>query len=573
MKLAVALQNNKKLRYALCGGILFAVVFLLLLPVFVPYWTTGKLALGSDYPYHLARIENIAMGLLGGQFPVRIHPDVIGGLGYANSLFYPELFFYLPAVLVLLGMSAKSAYLAFYVILFFGAGVIMFFFARKFFPNDWLALLAAVLFVSGQYFYMTAMFRAAVGELCGMVFTLVVLWGLHDYVKESFTKPWILLIGMTGLSYSHAISLALNGLFVAVIALCHPRLTFSKRYLIRIGVIVALWAGLSAGFFLPFFEQLATGDFYFSHTEHLGQNTEVDQNTYSLITMFYNGYLQRYSVGLPAVLCLFLRLLIAPTEENRAARKTLNRALLVLVVLILLPSRYVPWGLLKYTPLGMIQYPWRFLLLTTGILPLYILACLVEIAKSPRCLGRILQHRWVKRGICVLGAAVFCVYAGAFLPYEGAEFPEDTVTIGFGEWLPYSDFNEEESVSIYYYYTLAEEYPDVYAQTGEPVPFTRAEHSVTITFTAQSGGSYTLPLLLYRGYAAVGEHGEQFALSMARDNRIVVDVGDYSGEVTVFYAGTTVQTVSTVLSVLTLLGASAWAIWQFCRQRKRQGSD
>ena len=40
---------------------------------------TGGLWHGSDLGYHLRRIENIAMGLAAGQFPVRLQSDRVNG--------------------------------------------------------------------------------------------------------------------------------------------------------------------------------------------------------------------------------------------------------------------------------------------------------------------------------------------------------------------------------------------------------------------------------------------------------------------------------------------------------------
>ena len=51
-----------------------------------------------DLCYHLNRINEIASNLQEGQFPVTIHSHLMGNLGYANSIFYPELFLYLSLI-------------------------------------------------------------------------------------------------------------------------------------------------------------------------------------------------------------------------------------------------------------------------------------------------------------------------------------------------------------------------------------------------------------------------------------------------------------------------------------------
>lgn len=51
---------------------------------------------GSDWAFHLSRIEGIAQGLREGQFPVRIYSMAKDGYGYAPSLFYARAAALLP---------------------------------------------------------------------------------------------------------------------------------------------------------------------------------------------------------------------------------------------------------------------------------------------------------------------------------------------------------------------------------------------------------------------------------------------------------------------------------------------
>ena len=534
-----------KTAFALIG--LTIVSLILLLVVIVPYCKDGTLSFAVDYSYHLARIENIAAGLKGGQFPVRIHPDALSGYGYANSLFYPELFLYLPALLVLLGMSGKAAFLAFLWMIFVFAGTIVFFFAKKLFGGEGLAFAAAVLFLAGQYFYMTAVFRAAIGELCGMAFAPLIVWGLYNYTKEEFSKPHLLLLGVLGVTYSHSLSLFLDGIFIVVVALVHFKLTFTRRYLLKICSIVGIWLLASLALFVPMLEQFASDEFFFSHNDI--DVLHVENNTYSLIGMIYAGYVQPYSVGLPALACLVLRAFIKGTEKNREARKALNRALVLLLVCIVLPLDYVPWKWLGKTVFGVLQFPWRVLMLTAAVFPLYIVGCFIEIAKSPVCLSDVVQKRWVQVAAITTLCIAFSVYGMAFMPNKGAHIDEKTFEIGYGEWLPYA-----EGKTVYDYYQMAGD-TSLQNSVGEEVSYERKEHSVTLTFYADRD-EYTLPLLYYKGYEARGEDGAVLSVSPSDENKVVVHAADYTGQVILSYVGTPLQTTSYIVSALTVFASA-----------------
>lgn len=63
---------------------------------------------GHDGVYHVARIQNLADGLRSGQFPVRLGGFSYNGYGAVTSVFYPDVFLY-PFALMLLG-GASVAY-------------------------------------------------------------------------------------------------------------------------------------------------------------------------------------------------------------------------------------------------------------------------------------------------------------------------------------------------------------------------------------------------------------------------------------------------------------------------------
>lgn len=77
--------------------------------VFLPYFQSG-IVTGSDDTFHLIRISSLATALKNGMFPVKFHPTLCRGYGYGVGFFYPNLFLYLPAILIVLGVSQNVAY-------------------------------------------------------------------------------------------------------------------------------------------------------------------------------------------------------------------------------------------------------------------------------------------------------------------------------------------------------------------------------------------------------------------------------------------------------------------------------
>lgn len=67
-----------------------ALIVLTSYPLFTPY-----LYETHDLNFHLLRIEGIKEGLLAGNFPVRIQLSWLGGNGYAVSVFFIGIYFYI----------------------------------------------------------------------------------------------------------------------------------------------------------------------------------------------------------------------------------------------------------------------------------------------------------------------------------------------------------------------------------------------------------------------------------------------------------------------------------------------
>ena len=60
--------------------------FLTILAAFSPY-IRQDLIIGSDYPFHLARIETLAQNLSYGLFSNKVHVDLCYGYGYGVGFF------------------------------------------------------------------------------------------------------------------------------------------------------------------------------------------------------------------------------------------------------------------------------------------------------------------------------------------------------------------------------------------------------------------------------------------------------------------------------------------------------
>jgi hypothetical protein len=137
---------------------------------YFPY-LTDYLSFTYDSVFHLTRIEGLANTLLsGGQFPVRIQSFWLADHGYPVSLFYGDLFLYIPAFFRIIGFPIITAYKMFALIVILAAAAITFYSLNRCTKNTYAALMGSVLYLMSPYWLYNIYNRMAVGEYLGMSF-------------------------------------------------------------------------------------------------------------------------------------------------------------------------------------------------------------------------------------------------------------------------------------------------------------------------------------------------------------------------------------------------------------------
>ena len=170
---------------------------------------------GHDGAYHLARLQNLADGLKSGQFPVRMGGFSFNGYGAITSVFYPDVFLY-PFALMLLG-GASAAYVGNVLLaaLNIGAAAGMYAAAKRLFQNRWAATCASVLYTLSAYRVMDVYTRVAVGEAMAMAFFPLFIVGLYEALFGD-AKCWrMLALSACGIFLSHMLSTMLCAVLAA----------------------------------------------------------------------------------------------------------------------------------------------------------------------------------------------------------------------------------------------------------------------------------------------------------------------------------------------------------------------
>lgn len=521
--------------------------FLAILFAFSPY-IRSDLIIGSDSPFHLARIETLEQNLRYGIFPTKVHVDLCYGYGYGVGFFYPDFFLYIPALLGLLGLSLEVSFKLFAGMLLTGIFGSIFYCIYKLTNDCQAALGAAIVYlftnqVLGSFYY-----EFTLGTSLGLIFIPMAICGMHLFLAEN-QKPYMLGIGFTGLIYSHVLSTALALVVCIIILIFQYKKLFSipgklKSLLLTVFAV----ACLTASFWLPMLEQ------FFSQKYRVSQPwTFVDDNVLQLVNLIRNDGFGLVLTSITIILGLWMLL-----YHNYNKNITFFYGLGFIFMLLPLCSHFWKFSrnIFKF-----LQFPKR-LLGPASILMIFAFGLWLSNQKIDT------RHKkYFNIFLLLLSLYAGLNYIdgrlGAVEDFGNRTLYLEIAGIGSGEeWLPLEttrDYITTPNLSI--------------SDTGISVTGTRAQKF--FSFKADSDAKYyDVPFVWYKGYEAITSNDQH--LPITKDpatgiTRILTDKLSEDTTVTVWYQGTILQTASYIISIVAFLFLIIYISYNYFRNKYRYG--
>ena len=503
--------------------------------------------IGHDTTFHLVRLCNLADSLAHGQFPARLGMFSYNGYGAITSVFYPDVFLYVPALLMNMGASMQYAVNLFFIAVNAASAAAMYFAAKRIFRDAWMGACASVLYTLSIYRISDVFSRYAFGEMTAMVFLPLFLLGLYEVVFGDRDRWLVLALGAAGIFLSHMLSTLICGATaVGVGALFIVKIVREKRLgaIAKAAVVTALLCAFQLVPFLMYSAQgigaqsLAKDPAYFAlHPAQLfllgAGELSVDPADSRLSTF-------ALEIGLPLLIGGVLALYAALTQEERDERG--RYALLFAAAgafFAVMATTIFPWGHVRVLTRGLsdyLQFPWRFLMMT---------AALLAIAGGWGCV-KFARGHGEQMTLAMLALCAVCA-----LPTltDEARNPD------------YIAFGETVSPDLQYVeYTIPETQTKPTRNRSllidGDVTVTQYEKdgaSAVMQIDAQTDGAVSLPMFGYDGYRAALD-GEELAWELGKNNRLTVPLqAGAQGTLRVWFAGKTVWRVADGLSLLTVL--------------------
>ena len=536
--------------------------------IFAVYpYLNNRIFYAHDLPYHLNRIISITENIKSGDFFSLIHSRLLNNLGYANGIFYPQVFMYIPAIIMaILGIHVLTVYKLFLIIITFFTFLAMYYSVKNIFGKKSVAFFAGLIYTFSLYRLTDIYVRGAIGELLSFIFIPIIVYGLYETIFGENKKWWILALGISGLAYSHLLSFVLVIPFILLICLLNIDKIFKDKKIFQNLVTSAIVSILiTIAFFGPMLEQKLAYRFYID-------NNTVDspqelKNRASSLSMTLNskvigGYATNSSedagcmsegIGVVLLLCagLFILRKNVSYKENRFEIQLYSIGLVTLIM----TTKLFPWDKLNY--INIIQFPFR----------LNVFSCITFSIVGANTVYEVFERKdEVMKVMCIL-VMLFNVYilnetdinfnSVRFFTYESLIEGVDQ-EIASKEYLPEeTDIEELENLTLY--------------NINEPetkLDFSQVGNKITFEYDNEElGMEINVPLLYYKGYKAQikNDNGEITKLEVTKNNKngFVLVKGDssLSGKVTVKYSMTVIQIICYIISSISFVALIAYIIY------------
>lgn len=586
---------------------------LLLLILLTSYpLTLGYPIPGDDTDFHMGRIEGMAEAFREGQIPERLNPVFFEGYGYANPVFYGELFLVFPAIMRMTGFRLTTCYMVYTFLINALTCLLAYYCFSKILGKKEIGLAVTCLYCLAPYRLMDVYSRSAAGEYTAMAFLPLVFWGMYriyasDTDEPAYKRSFLpLLAGLSGIMQSHTLTGEMTAAFVLLTCVVFCKRTFQKKRFLELLKAAGGTILVNAWFLVPFLDLTLTVPVKSLQAANFRPIQDQGAFWAQIIGLFVSSLRKTalpnegivgempFTVGTSLVAGQFLCLFMLSARKQLAGKSSpedgpkgtgpanFNRrryavcgvfALIMAFLACWMSTAHFPWdGIARKIPvlalpIMSLQYPWR--LLTMAVL----------FASVAAGIGlRFLKDSLEKYYVPVLTALIaFGVIGGMYImqtpmqsnfPYTSNNLKkvDSCVSGGYEEYLPV----ESEGSFIHTHLGM-----EVIGEIEVP-DYQKEGCTIWLDVdAANSQGNVILPLLAYKGYRCElteqGDSGQAAEAGTDRellgkweDGRLMLSLeSGLKGRLKVYFKEPALWRIAEIISLVSIL-----LIYLYCRKER-----
>lgn len=504
---------------------------------------------GHDLTYHLSRIKSISDNIKVGDFKSLIHNN-LNDYGYANGLFYSNLFLYIPAIICTMGVSVINCYKILVFLMTFFTGLSMYLCVKSFSKNKKAALLSAIVYMLCPYRICDVMVRASLGEALAFIFVPIIILGIYELIFNDYKKWYIFSFGFVGLINCHLISTVFMLLITLSIMFYYMVKLFKEPIRIKKIIISGIFGLLLGAFFIfPMLEQYMVSELIINTSKSL-------DNVYTIpftglffgMTKFTTRFVPG-GIGIIYIYMIICRLLTK--SKNSKENKYVDLCLIFGLIILFSCSDIIPWAEFSKTFLKSIQFSWRLLLFSSAFFSFAFGTIISNYLETKKERNYILIPMFIFIiSSCLLNQFLGSISIKKYYNLEKTKYIYKYEKFDFaaGEYMPiktdWSLLNSDKRI-------CKSNNKDI------NVSYKVEKNKYIINYSNNnSNDSYIdVPVLYYKGYSAKSKNYNQYLnLTQGYNTWTRVYIGNkQSDEIVLWYRSTKITRLSYLISFLTLV--------------------
>lgn len=491
-----------------------------------------------DINFHLHRIIALKENLdVGKHIPVYF--DYLNGFGYGNGLFYPDLFIYIPAILLKIGLSLEFSFKLFIILINLFAILSIYICVKKITKKNYCSYLAMILYSCSTYRLIDLVERGALGEILSFVFLPLLILGIYEILYGENEKGHYLTIGLSGLCFSHIISFYLSCIFLILIILINYKKLKEKERIKSLLKNIIFSVLITINVWLPMFEQFLDNEFNIVSTNNIDEN--IIRFPYLFIDIMI-PYLTNnwFPPGIGIFYFLIMIIYIKNNKKNKINDKFLFTMFILGIISLLMISFKLIWKIdIIYYIFKVIQFPWRFYMFETIFLVIST-SIFIKYFKNEKSIKLIIIYSLI---IYISNSILYFNNIYANKPIDDQ--------IMLGEYLP-KNFNKN----------IIKEYQNNSIEVNK-------QNEKTIIKIKENIEEIEVPLIYYKGYKACNNE-KCYKVYKTKNNLVGVKIDKNTKELYIYYKGTSIYRTTKYISyttiVVTLLSKLRYVI---CKKKKK----
>lgn len=554
-------MRTKKEKYLNNRIVIIALLIIITLIACIPLFISGiEGHFGQDLAFHLNRIEGIVTELKAGHFPVKMESRWMEGYGYPVSIYYGDLFLYIPAMLRLMGIGVVGAYKFYIVLITFVTALFTYICIKKIVGRIDIALICSLIYTASSYRIVNVFIRGAVGEYSAMMFFPLIALAMYIIyksdkdipVRKQFVNATLLMIGVTGLVNTHMLSTEIVGIILIVFCIINFKKTFTKSVLITYVIAGVEIVIVNLFYIVPFVDYFISENVSINNV--VGNARHIQEsglNLWEYFAFFKMPFANIEVAGddrllvTPGIVCILILLAGIIFWIMGKTDREMKIEIVSVIILLFITSCYFPWDFIAENTkvgdfLAQVQFPWRYMSIVVMILTI-LGARILERIDSKKLLSAV----YIVAACLILVSMIWFTYEynkyGELKEYENSE-DVNSSDMGFMEYLRSGTVRED-----FLHKPMA----------GEGIEVKEISHNGTDrTYEVKAvgkDGTVTLPVVNYKGYQLESDDG-RIDIYDGENNLIAFDLKKgFSGKIKQSFVQPKLWVIAEIISLLGLL--------------------